>query len=109
MLNHLERLAQRLAFLKIPALLLAAAGLLHFVLTLQLPGILLVFWALLLYSFLNLFQHLPAAAQPNQGFFERLKMRVHRSGYWLLLIVFVFLTLAILMMTLRGLLLFFSS
>jgi hypothetical protein len=107
MLNWLERRAQRLAFLRVPALLLAAAGLIAFILTLQLPAILLLIWSLLLYAFLTLFQHLPQP-EPTAGWWRRTKLRLLRLAYQLLALLLLLLSLALLALSARGLFVFFS-
>lgn len=109
MLNRLERLARRLAFLKTPALLLALGSALLFLTTFQLPAVLLLIWSLMLYSFTSLFQVLPACPEPRQSFFRRLKQKLQRSVYGLLAIIFLLLSLALLGLSLRGLFVYLAS
>lgn len=109
MLNQLERHAQRLAFLKIPVLLLALVGFIHFVFTLEIPGILLTFWALLVFTFLSLFQNIPEAIPRHQGFFIHFKSRIKRITYVFLAVLLISLSLVFVGMTLRGLIVYFNS
>jgi len=111
LLTFFERLTARLSFLRPACLLAALAGLALLLLSLfgknseslLMPGLLLLIWSLLSFSFLTLFGSLPAQPAANQGFFSRLKARFLRLIYWLLALLFVLLTLGILGMTLRGL------
>lgn len=107
MLNWLEGQAQRLAFLRLPALLLAAVGLVLFILTLQLPAVLLLIWSLLLYAFLTLFRHLPQI-EPSAGWLQRLKLRLRRFIYHLLALLFLLLSVTLLAFSVRGLFIFFN-
>lgn len=109
MLNRLERLARRLAFLKTPALLLALGNALLFLITLQLPAVLLLIWSLMLYTFTSLFQAVPSRPEPRQPFFRRLKQKLQRSVYGLLAAIFLLLTLALFGLSMRGLFVYLAS
>ncbi|SFB90337.1 hypothetical protein SAMN05660443_0837 [Marinospirillum celere] len=116
MLSYLERLTQRLAWLRPASLVLALIGLAVVTFSLLvssyqhllIPGTLLLLWSLLAYSFLTLFRNLPPA-QSSLGLLARIKNKLARGFYWLLACIFVFLSLGIFGITLRGLVIFFSG
>lgn len=108
MLNQLERLAQRLAFLKIPLLLLALIGLTYFIFTLEIPGVLLLTWSLLVFTFLSLFQTLPPALGVKENLVKRFISRIKRTAYLFLAVFLIILSLAFVGMTLRGLFVYLS-
>jgi len=117
LLDFFERLTARLGFLRPVSLGLALLGLVLLFISLfvadfqpwLMPGLLLLLWSLLSYSFLTLFRNLPAPPSAQEGLFSRLKGKLTRGAYWLLALVFLLLTLGILGMTLRGLVIFFSG
>lgn len=116
MLAYLQRLTRRLAWLRPLTLVLALGGAALVTLSLLLPdyqqslmpGILVMLWSLLAYSFLTLFRGLPVPEE-SPGLLARLKHKLLAGVYWLLTGVFFILSLGILGVTLRGLFIFFSE
>jgi hypothetical protein len=111
LLYALHRLAGRLLILRPFCLLLAAAGFLSGVYAavqgdelwswqLRL-SLIVAFWALMLYAFLQLFRELPPPVLPGLGFFERLRDRLHLLFYQGLALLVLALTLLLLQMSLK--------
>lgn len=64
-----------------------------------LPCLVLVLWLLLAYIMTNVFSQIPEQVNKQQGLIKRIKLRIQRFFYWLLVIVFISLTLAVLVLT----------
>lgn len=110
----LHRLALRLLVLRPLCLLVAGAGLVSGVLAAvysQEPwswqlriSLILAFWALLLFAFLNLFRVLPPPVLPQLGLLERLRDRLRLFLYQGLALLVLALTLLLAQMSLKLLL-----
>ena len=68
-----------------------------------LPSVMVLIWAILLCAFLFTFKHVPGPIESEQGFFTRLKIRLQRFYYFVLLLLCLATTLAIVMMSFRAL------
>lgn len=111
LLYALHRLALRLLPLRPACLLLAAGGFLSGVAAaLQAPAqwswqlrlsLILAFWALMLYAFLQLFRELPPPVLPQLGWLERLRDRLRLLLYQGLALLVLALTLMLIMMSLK--------
>lgn len=114
LLQILHRFSLRLMVLRPWCLLLAAAGLLwgvYAAVEIDEPwswqlrlSLILSFWSLMLFAFLNLFRELPPPVLPQLGFFERLRDRVRLLLYQGLALLILALTLLLLQMSLKLLL-----
>ncbi len=65
------------------------------------PILIGLLWSLLLYSFVGLFQEIPASPLPEQSFLQRLKARIRRGMYWLLGIFTVAVSFSVVVVTVR--------
>lgn|GEM_PF-1324047 len=65
-----------------------------------LPGLLGTIWCLLLAIMITAFQSVPCVDK-DKSFFQRIKVRLTRLGYWVLALVFLILTLALVILTFR--------
>jgi hypothetical protein len=111
LLYLLHRLALRLQPLQAGCLLLATIAFLsglyaavqnELLWSLQLRlSLVVAFWALLLYAFLQLFRQLPPPVLPGLGFFERLRDRLRLLLYQGLALLLLMLTLLLLRMSLK--------
>ncbi len=64
-------------------------------------ALILVLWALIGFSTIGMFQHVPPAAESSDGFLARLQRRFTRSFYYLIAIIFCALSLAALYTSVR--------
>jgi len=64
-------------------------------------GIIGTLWGLLLLTFLNIFPTVPPLPNPEQSLWQRIKLRLRRSGYLLLMVAVLALTFACVWVTLR--------
>ena len=58
-------------------------------------------WLLLLYALVNTFSGMPSALKPEVSLLANLKGKISRFAMWLLSVLFILLTLAILMISSR--------
>lgn len=94
MLFRLHRLALRLSFLRRWCLVVAAISIAvsvfalgdmaHTQSSLLRLGLLFSLWMLMLYAFIQLFQHIPPPLLPHLSWYERLLLRLHLWAYHLL-------------------------
>ena len=110
MIERLQRIATILARFRLPIFVLAGFSLIVLVLSvldnpwlssdaLLMPAILGFCWALMLYSTGEIFQTLPGKASAETTFRGRLSVRFRRLIYWVLGILTVFSTLALLVLS----------
>ncbi|HCM48768.1 MAG TPA: hypothetical protein DIS98_15150, partial [Colwellia sp.] len=60
-----------------------------------------IIWLLLFNILLSLFHHIPNIDEGSKGIFSRVKIKVQRSCYHLLALLFIALTLVIVFLTVR--------
>ena len=65
------------------------------------PILIGLLWSLLLYSFVGLFQEIPATASPKESFVQRFKARFRRGLYWLLGLFTVVVSISVVVVTIR--------
>ncbi len=117
MLLFLNRLALRLSSLRLVSLVIAAAGLIATIMSLLLPAysswllpaLIALLWSLLSFSFLTLFRQVPQAGQGATGWVARFKLKLSLLAFSLLGGLFLLLTLALVGLSLRGLIIFFTN
>lgn len=109
MLELLQKFALRFAWAKKPVFILLLVMVAVLVATvvfsgslsqdvLLIPAILFFVWLLLLFSFLNLFAHVPAR-QSEAGLWQRLLDWFKRGFYYLFAVVMVLISIAVLVTT----------
>jgi hypothetical protein len=112
MLNTLSELASKLHWLKPIAYFLGLGTLALVIKSLffsaantgdvyLIPGVLGFIWSLLLISMLLIFPGTPGQPVKTDKFFRRIKIRIIRGVYFLLALLFIGLTLAILLLSLK--------
>lgn len=111
LLHGLHRLALRLLVLRPFCLLVASTGFLSGLYAAMQASelwswqlrlsLIIAFWALMLYAFLQLFRNLPPPVLPQLGFFERLRDRLRLLLYQGLALLVVLLSLLLLQMSLK--------
>lgn len=112
MIDKFQQMAQALQFLRLPAVVLGGASLVFvgsiiFVVDsptgerFLIPGIVSLLWALSVYAFIETFRVIPARADKSLGFFGRLKRKLSRGWYWLIGIIFVATSAAVLFVSYR--------
>lgn len=65
------------------------------------PSFSLTLWGMLLFAFIQLFQHIPPPVLPQDDFLTRLGSRISLALYSLLALAFVITSLALFMMSVR--------
>lgn len=73
------------------------------------PSIMGFIWSLLLISIISLFTNVPDIPSSDEKFFNRIKIRIKRGFYHLLSFLFVIITIAIILLTLRTFLIWQGS
>ncbi len=111
MLDRLKQLAVKLQPARTPALLLALACLGGVAFTLLIipqagdrfliPLLALLLWSLSAYALITTFRAIPSPPATDAGLLQRHKRGLHRAWYWLLALVFLAATVAVLRLTFR--------
>lgn len=114
MLIRLHRLAQKLLFLRFLSIALAIASLLLAIYCLLIdstftaralePSIVTALWGLLLFAYLQLFQHIPPPVLPHDGFLKKLSTKIKLALYTLLAFIVIATSILLFWMSLRLLL-----
>ena len=73
------------------------------------PAILGFLWALSTYSFIETFRHVPGRKDDERGFFKRTQRKLSRFWYWIIGLVFVGTSVAVVVITLRILTIWFKE
>ena len=113
MIDQFHKVALKIRFLKIPAIVCGAASLALFLFTLftsnthesdryLIPSIVGFIWSLSSYAFIENFGSVPVKPDKTLSFFGRIKRRFIRLWYWLLGIAFVATSAAVLFITFRA-------
>jgi hypothetical protein len=112
MIDNLQRLAQRIQWLRLPSAVVGAAGLVVlavavFILEPDLgdryiiPGFVGLFWGMSTYAFIVAFRSAPRKSSNTVGVFRKLAHRLHRCWYGFLSVVFLVATVAVIVVTVR--------
>lgn len=111
MLDRLKQLAVRLQPARAPALLLVSACLagVAFILLvtpqagdqLLIPLLALLLWSLSAFALINTFCAIPSPSVSDTSLLQRVQRRLHRAWYWLLALVFLAATVAVVLLTFR--------
>ena len=111
MLDRLKQLAVKLQPARTPVLLLALACLagIGFLLLvtpqagdrLLIPLLALLLWSFSAYDLIATFHAIPSPPAADAGLLQRLRRHLHRGWYWLLALVFLAATVAVLLLTFR--------
>ena len=73
------------------------------------PSILGFMWMLSFYAFVETFRYVPQRSHANLGFLARVKQRLSRFWYWVIGLVFLASSAAVVVFTLRVLMVWFRS
>ncbi|TQV72153.1 hypothetical protein FLL45_18200 [Aliikangiella marina] len=65
------------------------------------PSIMGFIWSMLLYSIAQLFPNVPAIPDPSEKILKRLKVRIKRGFYHILSILFVMISIAAILLSIR--------
>ena len=114
MIDRLRSIARAAGGLAIPSLILAVACLAHAVFIVftsssheddryLFPSILVFMWALSVYGFIETFKYVPERLDDAAGFFRRMQRRLSRLWYWIVGLVFLGTSIAVVALTLRAL------
>lgn len=113
MIDQLQRIAQSIRVLKLPAILVGLGSLTTAVFALfasvsptetnkfLIPSVVALLWALSTYAFIETFQSIPEKADKTLSYFGRLKRRLSRGWYWLVGVIFIGTSLAVLFVSYR--------
>jgi hypothetical protein len=112
MIDHLQRLAQRIQSLRLPSAVLGAAGLATLVVAVLIlepdqgdpyiiPGFIGMLWGMSTYSFIVAFRSAPGKNSNPVGVFRKLVHRLHRCWYGFISVVFLVTTVAVIVVTIR--------
>ena len=111
MLERLRQLAVRLRPGRTPALLLTLfclAGLAFILLVTPqagdrflIPLLALLLWSSSAYALITTFHTIPSQTTADAGLLQRIQRRLHRAWYWLLALVFLAATVAVLLLSFR--------
>ena len=112
MIDRLRSISNAIRGLSMPSLVLAIVCLAYAVFVIfassshegdkhLFPAILGFLWALSTYSFIETFRHVPERTGDERGFLKRTRRRLSRFWYWIIGLVFVGLSVAVVAITLR--------
>jgi hypothetical protein len=112
MIDALKRMAQAIQVLRLPSLMLGLISLVSLVATVLLfasdqgdryiiPSIIGLLWGMATYSFIVTFRALPDKSNTSPRFFGKLKHTITRVWYGLISLIFIGATVAILVVTIR--------
>lgn len=112
MIDKLQKIAGRLQFLRLPALVLGLVSLAAMILIILsskshkedyylIPSIVGLLWSVATYSFLVNFSSVPEKGDSTWKFFARAKRSAIRAGYWLMGALFILTTLGALFVSYR--------
>ena len=112
MIDKLQRIAQSIQVMLVPSIVVGFICLISVVMIILnagsdegdrylMPGFTGLIWALTTYSFIVTFRNVPEKADSSQNFAGRMRRRASRSWYWLIALVFLGTTGAVLIFTVR--------
>jgi fatty acid desaturase len=112
MIDSFKKVATALQLLRIPSLAIGLASLLLLIKTVLgaqspdgdlyiIPSTVGILWSLATYAFLVNFRSVPEKSDPAWRFSKRLKRNLARGGYWFLGIIFVGVSIAAVIISLR--------
>ena len=120
MIDMLKKIADAVQFLRLPSVVL---GLICFIVIstilvgsepheeefLAIPSAVGLLWAIFTYSFLVYFRAVPEKAHRSWKFVKRLKRRMVRTGYWIMGVVFVAITIGAIFVSYRMIAIWFRD
>ena len=112
MIDRLQRIATAIAFVRLPALAVGLVGLAALIAIILIPGmqtgqrltipsVVGLIWGMSTYAFVVTFLGVPEKPGNNLGFFAKLKYKIIRCWYGIVGVVFLGASIAIVLMTMR--------
>ncbi len=112
MIDKLQRIAQSIAFLRTPTIvvgLLCLASIVMIAFTSMshegdrflIPSFIGLLWAMSTYAFIITFRLVPEKANKTLSFFSKLKRNIYRGWYWFIGVVFLSTTMVVISVIFR--------
>ncbi len=112
MIDRFAKVANTLQILRLPSVIagvLSSAAMLTVIITSKthesdfylIPSSVGLLWSIATYSFLVNFQSVPNKAESSWSLFERIKRNAIRAWYWLIAVLFVVTTIAVMAISYR--------